>query len=1171
VIVFLLAAAGFLAFFSFESEKAGATTIYVGSGAGNHTTSIQDAIDNFANDGDTVFVYSGTYYEYLIIQKRINLVGEDRDTTIINASYTITVIYVGVNRVNVTGFTVTGSSSLPGNPGIKLDTVQFCRISNNNVYFNGWTGIALYFSSNNIIENNNVSSNGDDGILIDENSNYNTIANNTVSNNDMDGITISYRKCNHNTIANNTVSSNYDNGIFIWDSIENKIIDNIVSDNRYGIQLWESSGNTLINNQMWRNGIHIFGEFVDKWNTHSIDTSNYVNGKPVYFWKNQNGGTIPPGAGEVILANCTNVKIENQNVSYSSVGIELGFSTNNIIANITASFSNMYGIYLCYSDGNTLTNNTASTNGGNGFYFYFSNRNNLFENIMQYNENGIVFFWCNYNFITDNDFSQNTYIGITISYSHGNSITNNNASNTYWGIRISDSNLNNITYNYATFDTCALRISFSNGNMIANNNFVNNGDAIYLSTSSNFIIKNNQISNNNKGIHLEGSLNNLVYHNNIIDNSNQAYDDTNHGNQWDNGYPVGGNFWSDFNEPAEGAYDDFSGPDQNLGGIDNIVDNGSIGGGGINPYMIDSNSWDTYPLIFLADITPPTIWNLQPPDGSITTDSTPLIRANYDDPSGINVSSVVILVDGMDVTSISTVAIGNVIYIPASILSDGIHTVYIEVEDNYGNRASVTWTFIVDTTPPVITNLQPPDTSTTNETKPLIGADYYDQSGIDVSSVVIKVDGIDVTLSAIVTESGVNYLPVIALSEGVHTVYVEVRDNVGNLASVTWSFTVEFTLPAPTNLITETVNLGQSVKLAWEYPLSFSLDHFLIYRADSQTEFDFTNPYNSSATWPDPKSTTWIDPDSSVTSIDDDFYYIVRAANFDESDISSTSNTAGVWTRTFEPVISTFSLPLEPYISLTVEALLQDMNATYIKWMDPATSLWMKHGEGHINDNQLRQGQGYEVKFASQTTYTFCGMPAAMIKHNQNSFVGFDFNLESDSLMANTNIMGDVTLSWTQPLGMDFTCSYKIYRAIERDGFFEGSAIHVATIPFGTVFWIDMAVAQPGTQYYYMIVPENATGVAGTGTYSVGIWTEGFVSGYDTIGIPLKMGFTQTIDWYTNNIYNALGINYYINNEQRWGWHSKRMQEGIYDGMLEMCEGYQISTLGPTKFTFIGV
>jgi pectin methylesterase-like acyl-CoA thioesterase len=57
--------------------------LYVGgSGPGNYST-IQDAIDN-ASEGDTIFVYHGWYYEHNLAISKLNLIGEDRDTTIID-------------------------------------------------------------------------------------------------------------------------------------------------------------------------------------------------------------------------------------------------------------------------------------------------------------------------------------------------------------------------------------------------------------------------------------------------------------------------------------------------------------------------------------------------------------------------------------------------------------------------------------------------------------------------------------------------------------------------------------------------------------------------------------------------------------------------------------------------------------------------------------------------------------------------------------------------------------------------------------------------------------------------------------------------------------------------------------------------------------------------------
>jgi len=86
---------------SFISTIQSGDILYVGgSGEGNYTK-IQDAIDN-ATDGDTVFAYNGIYYENVVVNKIIMLIGEDKDYTIIDCEgigYGITVqgdmIYIG--------------------------------------------------------------------------------------------------------------------------------------------------------------------------------------------------------------------------------------------------------------------------------------------------------------------------------------------------------------------------------------------------------------------------------------------------------------------------------------------------------------------------------------------------------------------------------------------------------------------------------------------------------------------------------------------------------------------------------------------------------------------------------------------------------------------------------------------------------------------------------------------------------------------------------------------------------------------------------------------------------------------------------------------------------------------------------------------------------------------
>ena len=107
-------------------------TLYVGgTGPGNYTT-IQSAV-NDASNGDTVFVYNGTYYETLAIGKSIDLVGEDKYTTILDGDFVYEdVIHINCGFVNISSLTITNSG---------MNGISF--LGENNLHF-----------TNNIIKNN---------------------------------------------------------------------------------------------------------------------------------------------------------------------------------------------------------------------------------------------------------------------------------------------------------------------------------------------------------------------------------------------------------------------------------------------------------------------------------------------------------------------------------------------------------------------------------------------------------------------------------------------------------------------------------------------------------------------------------------------------------------------------------------------------------------------------------------------------------------------------------------------------------------------------------------------------------------------------------------------------------------------------------------------------------
>ncbi|UCE72923.1 MAG: right-handed parallel beta-helix repeat-containing protein [Methanomassiliicoccales archaeon] len=513
--------------FEIASTARGATLYVGGGGSGNYST-IQDAVDA-ANPGDTVYAYRGKYLENVVVDKTINLTGEDRDNTTIDGSLGDDVIRVEAHWVNISGFRVN-----KGSTGIELADVHNCKVFNNNVSTNDNQGIWLLRSIDNEITSNKALYNYMGICLTD--SLDNDITGNNVSENDYG---ISLNDGSGNNITNNILYANNDFGMWLHGSTNNNSIvnNNISLGEKTGIYLSGSAGNDLQGNTMKYNGIRIGGDEVRHWNTHNIDTSNTVNGKPVQYWKNQTGGIVPLGAGQVILANCSNVKIEGQELTNGTVGIQLGFSSSNIIVGNNASSNNFEGIHLFKSNENTIISNFVSSN-------------------LQYS-------------------------GINIDYSEQNNITDNYVSLNIVGIDLYNSDYNLITYNTVFLnDFRGISLRYSSMNGIIGNTVSSNGDyGIYLKTDSS---------------------NNSVYHNNIIDNAFQAYDDTNKSNQWDNGYPSGGNYWSDFDNSSEGAYDDYQGINQDVSGSDGIVDNGTIGGGGTNPYAIDNDSQDNYPLINLT-------------------------------------------------------------------------------------------------------------------------------------------------------------------------------------------------------------------------------------------------------------------------------------------------------------------------------------------------------------------------------------------------------------------------------------------------------------------------------------------------------------------------------------------------------------------------------------------
>ncbi len=205
-------------------------TFYVGGNGPGNYSKIQDGVNN-ASDGDTVFVYRGTYYENIDIDKIINLIGEDKNITIIDGGgkHDVICIHNDNDGVTLSGFTIQNSGNYTdGNYedcGVDVlsnnNTIQDNIISHNQLH-----GIRIGLAKGNTIIKNIIMSNPNEGLLIDYSDN-NKIVNNIISNNSFFGINILEGK--ENNISNNIVSYNYLGISFT--SLSSGDLYNIVSNN----------------------------------------------------------------------------------------------------------------------------------------------------------------------------------------------------------------------------------------------------------------------------------------------------------------------------------------------------------------------------------------------------------------------------------------------------------------------------------------------------------------------------------------------------------------------------------------------------------------------------------------------------------------------------------------------------------------------------------------------------------------------------------------------------------------------------------------------------------------------------------------------------------------------------------------------------------------------------
>ncbi len=319
-------------------------------------------------------------------------------------------------------------------------------VLNNTCYDNGWVGIRLQTSAcNNLVQFNTAYNSGERGICVEESSNSNIITFNTLYNNSWSGIEVR-SFCNNNIFVNNTIYSNEIDGIQLSESDNNTLINNSVSDNRYGILIWESKNNSIENNFLINNGFYCGRSNVDSYLQKSI-LNNSVNGKPLIYWKDKIGGIVPSNAGQIFLFNCTDITITDQVLSNTSVGLLTAYCYRLLIRNNTF-YNTRYGIFADHNtNDSTITNNTGYNNNQADIQLWSAYHNILSNNTLGRDSNyGLVLDSAESNMVLHNTIFQTNLAGIwLLGISKNNIFTHNNiCENEMYGITIEDASSDTI-------------------------------------------------------------------------------------------------------------------------------------------------------------------------------------------------------------------------------------------------------------------------------------------------------------------------------------------------------------------------------------------------------------------------------------------------------------------------------------------------------------------------------------------------------------------------------------------------------------------------------------------------------------------------------------------------------------------------------------------------------